>query len=561
MDYISYDDASTIDYGYDMMSNLTTKTDQNGDTTTHAYDDVYRLEAKTYEDASTVTYAYYDDGTLKDVIDSNGTIHYDYNEWNELEQVTYPGEVVVSYGYNELGNRTSVTYPSGKVVSYTYDIMNRMEAVTLEDPPVIPKVVTYTWDELSLRDDLVLPNGTNVDYTYDTLNRLESITNTTSTASTIANFTYTLDKVGNRETMADSDGLHQYTYDPTYQLTDVDYPARENQHYVYDPAGNRDTVTEGIDVTSYSVNDANRYMSVGDTTYGYNHNGCLTRKTTSTGTTYYQYDYENRLTNVIASESEAIYTYDYMGRRIKVNNDGTITKYIYDGNRVIAETDDTSALICEYVYGVSIDEALYMIKGGSFYYYHYDGLGSARAITDSSEATIETYTYDVYGRPTIYNSLGQEIPESQFGNPYYFTGRRFDKTSGLYYYRNRYYNCELGRFMSPDPIGQADGPNLYTYVRNDPVNWIDPLGLLSQKERYDQVRERLIWEAIRGVAEGRFIIEGTVRKKGEEEGIDFEIRPSDKSRRKRQKIPFVGEGQAEVGDYVIDYTIFTTTGD
>ena len=190
-------------------------------------------------------------------------------------------------------------------------------------------------------------------------------------------------------------------------------------------------------------------------------------------------------------QGEGAYTYDYLGRRIQVNNNGTITNYIYDGNRVIAEYDNADNLICEYVYGNSIDEVLFMMKDSNFYYYHYDGLGSVRAITDSSEAIIETYTYDVYGRPTIYDATQTEITDSQFGNRYYFTGREFDKESGLYYYRNRYYDPKLGRFMSPDLLGPVDGPNLYTYVNNNPENWVDALGLRWGKELNDWIRRIL----------------------------------------------------------------------
>ncbi|MBU4488531.1 MAG: putative Ig domain-containing protein [Candidatus Omnitrophica bacterium] len=481
---VTYEYNEQINYTYDKMGNLKTKKDQNNNTVTYDYDDSYRLKTKTYQDTTAVNYYYYDDGALKDVIDSNGTIHYDYNEWNELEQVTYPGNVVVSYGYDELGNRTSITYPSGKVVSYDYDIVKRMKTITLEG--ATPKVTTYTWNELSQREKLELPNGAKVDYTYDTLNRLESLANSTFGGSTIAAFTYTHDKVGNRKTMTDAEGLNSYTYDPTYQLTNVDYPTKPDQHYVYDPAGNRETVTEGAEITSYSVNNANRYYAVGSAAYTYYNTGCLKTKTDAGGTTYYQYDYDNRLTNVIASPpeaGEAIYTYDYLSRRIKVNDNGTITKYIYDGNRVIAETDNVGNIICEYVYGNSIDEILYMIKGANFYYYHYDGLGSVKAITDPAGAIVETYTYDAYGKPTLYDSTHTEIPQSQFGNRHYFTGREFDKTSGLYYYRARYYNCSLGRFMSPDPAGPVDGPNLYAYVNNNPLNWVDSLGLARRGSR------------------------------------------------------------------------------
>ncbi len=117
-----------------------------------------------------------------------------------------------------------------------------------------------------------------------------------------------------------------------------------------------------------------------------------------------------------------------------------------------------------------------MIKDANFYYYHYDGLGSVKAITDSASAIVETYTYDIYGEPTVYNGSGIEIPSSQIGNRYYFTGREFDFGSGLYYYRARYYNCSLGRFMQTDPIGYYDSINLYLFVQNNPINFIDRFG-------------------------------------------------------------------------------------
>ena len=493
---ITYEYNKQINYTYDKMTNLKTKTDENGDTTTYDYDDVYRLETKTYQDTSMVNYAYYDDGTLKDVTDSNGTIHHDYDEWNELTQVTYPGSIIVSYGYDELGNRTSMTYPSGKIVTYDYDIMNRLKTVMLNGIP--SKTSTYTWDEVSQGTQLELPNGSKAVYIYDTLNRLESLTNKRANDTTICAFSYTLNKVGNRLTMTNSEGTHSYTYDNSYQLTDVDYPTTPDQHYDYDSAGSRDTLTEGGTPTSYITNYLNQYTAVGNITYDYNDNGCLKRKIDASGTTYYQYDYDNRLKTIIyPDETTSEYTYDFMGRRIKSNDNGTITKYIYDGNQIITETDNSNNVICEYVYGNGVDECLFMIHGGNFYYYHYDGLGSVCAITNTSEDIVEKYTYDIYGKPTLYNSEGQEISFSQIGNRYYFTGRELDKSSGLYYYRARYYNCQLGRFMSPDPLGSVDGPNLYTYCDNDPVNLTDPLGLMWGKERNDWVKDKLKKDRIR----------------------------------------------------------------
>ncbi|MCK9556049.1 RHS repeat-associated core domain-containing protein, partial [bacterium] len=113
------------------------------------------------------------------------------------------------------------------------------------------------------------------------------------------------------------------------------------------------------------------------------------------------------------------------------------------------------------------------------YYYHKDGLGSVVTITDSNAAIVEKYFYDAYGNITIKDAQNNTLSESAINNTRFFTGRIFDKETGLYYYRERIYSSDLGRFLQVDPLNYYDSSNLYQFCQNNSVNLIDPFGLFT----------------------------------------------------------------------------------
>lgn len=212
---------------------------------------------------------------------------------------------------------------------------------------------------------------------------------------------------------------------------------------------------------------------------------------TDDGTFKYYYDCENRLTDVNdANDSPVVsYKYDFAGRRVRkidyTLNPVRYTLYCYDGDQVIAEFNGSNYGLRRFFYGPGIDEPVAMrsfVNGGveGTFYYHYDGLGNVVAISNTDGNVVEIYEYDVYGQPTIWDMNSQQMVEkSTVGNPYLFTGRRFDDEAGNYYYRARYYSPDIGRFLQTDPIGYAAGLNLYIYCENNPLNWIDPYGDLT----------------------------------------------------------------------------------
>ena len=211
----------------------------------------------------------------------------------------------------------------------------------------------------------------------------------------------------------------------------------------------------------------------------HNANGNLT----SDGVWSYTYDYENRLVQASNGTNTIAYTYDARGRLIERRSSGnsvTTNRMYYVGWQMIADYDGVGNMRRKYVYGVDIDEPVRMTGSGTNYYYHADALGSITEITGSTGALVESYTYDVYGAPTIYNSSGAVTNASAIGNRRFFTGRNRDGETGLYNLRNRCYSPTLGRFMQTDPSGLAGGDlNLYRYCGNNPVNSSDPMGLFS----------------------------------------------------------------------------------
>ncbi|MEK6589678.1 MAG: lipid II-degrading bacteriocin, partial [Nitrospinota bacterium] len=154
------------------------------------------------------------------------------------------------------------------------------------------------------------------------------------------------------------------------------------------------------------------------------------------------------------------------------------TYYVYDNEDIILEyqlrTPNSKLKTIRYVHGQGIDEPLAIEQKGKVYCYHFDGLGSVTALTDGKGKIAVRYEYDSFGKIKRH---GHKVKQ-----PYTYTAREYDRETGLYYYRARYYDPMVGRFINKDPIGFRGGINLYSYVGNNPVLFIDPYGLFSTFE-------------------------------------------------------------------------------
>jgi RHS repeat-associated protein len=149
----------------------------------------------------------------------------------------------------------------------------------------------------------------------------------------------------------------------------------------------------------------------------------------------------------------------------------------------VEEVDASGNVLVRYTEGPGIDEPLAMQRGVTTSFYEADGLGSITSLTSTSGALAATYIYDSFGRVTA--STGTVT------NRFQYTGREFDAETGLNYYRARYYDASIGRFLSEDPAQFEGGLNFYGYVGNSPIDHIDPTGLWSTA-----AHDQIIWNAL-----------------------------------------------------------------
>jgi len=307
-------------------------------------------------------------------------------------------------------------------------------------------------------------------YQYDSLSRLLSILHTKSSA-TLDGATYVYDAAGNRTSKTDrrTNVTSTFSYDPLYELTQVLQGTTTTESYSYDAVGNR---LSSLGVSPYSYNTSNELNAKPGMAYTYDNNGNTLTKGDSTGTTTYSWDFENRLTSVAlpGSGGTVTFKYDPFGRRIQKSSSSGTTNYVYDGANVLEEVDNSGNTVARYVQGLGVDTPLAETRSGTTSYYEADSLESVTSLSNSSGALANTYTYDSYGNLTASTGM--------IANPYRSTGRDFDSETGVYYYRARYYDPAIGRFISEDPLREDGGsPNFYGYVGNSPTNFTDPLGL------------------------------------------------------------------------------------
>lgn len=471
----------TVTATYDEVGNVLTATDRNGQVTRRSYDNLNRLTKTEFLADGTQENRTYDlYGNLETTSNAVVTYTYAYDSKNRLKKKT-DSRLNKSLGwtYDPAGNLRTKTDYQGEVTTYQYDSTNRL--VSMVNPGYVQ--VSYHYDAGGRLIDRILSSGALTTYQYDANNRLQKLTNRSAKGTAVHTQTYTYDRLTNIATMSDGK-LATYSYDSVYRLKGVDHETNTyDQSYTYDKVGNRKTFTSSTGVLAYVYNAGNRLMEVRQTSdtgplvnrYVYDDNGSRKQTLNATGGILqsYNYDQKRRVKDITAGTVTDSFQYDPGDYRIHKQDSSGASAYLLEAEHLEATYDPTGQIKAKYLRGAVIDEIVYGYTYDSAgkatsANYHHDHLQSVVELTGHDGTQLRGLRYDPFGN----------IQSSSLSHPnmLQYTGRERDADTGLYYYRARYYDAVVGRFLSEDPLGFQAGINFYAYVDNNPMNASDPTG-------------------------------------------------------------------------------------
>ncbi|MCP3994429.1 MAG: hypothetical protein GY722_05105 [bacterium] len=484
-------DGSAESFLFNGDGSLARQTDSLGRVTAWEYDAAKRPVRRLNADGTEVLMAYTASGEFVRVTDLRGTTIYQYDDRDRLIEMRYPDGRRLSYAYDAAGNRNQMTAQVGLgslTTAYTYDALNRLSTVTDSDGDTY----SYAYNGNGSRTSLVYPNGAHTTTEFDTLNRLTHLQTEDGAGQIAQAYTLELDANGRRSRIDEHGGTSRsYTYDFLDRLledSEVDGVGAllSRREYVYDAVGNRlsESITAGdgsieLRLSTYDTRD--RLLSADSSGYTWDNNGNLVQRSGSAAASFV-WNSQDQLTLVTLEDGSEIRTlYDFEGNRIQtaVTDAGGVTSvvdYLVDSNgplsHVVVESQGNTSVLAHYVRGGDGLLAVQRPASGQKRFYHADGLGSIRLLTDENAQSTDRYSYTAFGE--LLKHFGNDP------NPYQFAGEPFDLNIGFYYNRARWLDVGTGRFVSIDPFpGNATEPitlHRYLYAHNDPANVIDPTG-------------------------------------------------------------------------------------
>ena len=505
-------------YEYDDKDNLVKIINEKGNSVYYEYDHFDRVISKQYPNGRVIRYEYDEQNRRSKVIDNDKITAIKYDFFGNVSQIIFPDFQIVKYKYDPFGKLLKLTYPDNTDVCYSYDFSNRL--IKVSD---LSGETHYEYDErLNALKKQTLPNETTTEYEYNSSRKISHVIHKNNTGLLIEEHRYEYDLNGNRIKIEKITPQKRttvfYVYDKLNRIIKAEYSNGFFEVYTYNALGSRLTKITPKETINYKYDDENRLVEAGDTKYYYDLIGNLRKKTSPKKTAEYVYNIDNLLITYIDNNNRIDFEYDADGNRIAKIVNGARTEYINDlsssMSQVLLKTAEKSFWKDEktirYVYGGS---RISQSTQGKTQYFLYDSIGrNVTALVSSSGEVLNNYEYDSFGNIDFENA--------KIKNVYRYCSEQLDEETGLIYLRNRYYDPEIGRFISKDKkfsdLYNPQTLNPYVYVENNPVNFVDPLGFaaLSPEEKelvILHVNARTGWFSGQGMA-GHVFMEFPERK-------------------------------------------------
>ncbi|MCD5995956.1 RHS domain-containing protein [Pseudomonas sp. CDFA 602] len=521
---LTNENGESYRFAWDAGDRLTQQQDLDGSARLYAYDaldDVIRMEyapapfgnglaVVPTQPLSPITHLLERDavGRLIAKVTDDGRTQYQYSPVDQLTEVTFAGrpgtEQTLSFAYDALGQMLEEQSAAGSL-KYHYDELGNLIQTQLPDGRWLNRLnygsghlhqinldgqVISDFERDRLHREVLRTQGhVSTRSEYDRAGRLRARQRRLTSQSPIlpapAQKRFEFDPadnlIGRLDQQPRGDHRQLLHYDATGRIiASQDNVQGQNETFAYDAAAN---LLDGPPASAGLVVH-NRLLTYQDKRYRYDAFGRMIEKRSGSHRVQrFAYDAEHQLIEVRTEQggrtSVVNMTYDPLGRRIaKSEHDENgfalgETRFTWDGMRLLQEHKHSQTSL--YIYADDGYDPLARIDGSGalqkIRYYHNDLNGLPQQLTEPDGHTVWQARYQVWGNTV------EEIRE-----PYYieeqnlrFQGQYLDRETGLHYNTFRFYDPDIGRFTTPDPIGLAGGINLYQYAPN-PIGWVDPWG-------------------------------------------------------------------------------------